>query len=84
MSISSNLNNELALVWPLVGLGKALALDVVAEGVESLEEAAALPRLGCLFGQGYLWSRAVPPERFLQLLVTSDAAASSSVLISGG
>ena len=85
---------SMAVVQALVGLGKALALDVVAEGVESLEEAAALQRLGCLFGQGYLWSRAVPPERFLHLLAASDAklgagtrlvaAASSSLLISGG
>ena len=55
-----------------------------AEGVESLEAAAALQRLGCLFGQGYLWSSAVPGERFLQQLVASDATASSSLLISGG
>ena len=85
---------SMAVVQALVGLGKALALDVVAEGVESLEEAAALQRLGCLFGQGYLWSRAVPPERFLQLLAASDATvgvgpppaatADLPLLISGG
>ncbi len=75
---------SMAVVQALVGLGKALALDVVAEGVESLDEATALRRLGCIFAQGYLWSRAVPPDRFLQLLATSDAtigAAAASVVI---
>ena len=85
---------SMAVVQALVGLGKALALDVVAEGVESLDEATALRRLGCVFAQGYLWSRAVPPDRFLQLLAVSDATIgaaaasvalpSSSLLVSGG
>jgi diguanylate cyclase len=59
---------SMAVVQALVGLGKALELDVVAEGVETLEQAEALQGVGCLLGQGYLWSRAVPPIRFLELL----------------
>jgi diguanylate cyclase (GGDEF)-like protein len=64
---------SMAVVQALVGLGKALALDVVAEGVETREQADALRDVGCLFGQGYLWSRAVPPEQFLEILAASDA-----------
>ncbi len=60
---------SLAVVQALVGLGAVLALDVVAEGVETVEQAAALLHVGCHLGQGYLWSHAVPPHRFLELLV---------------
>jgi diguanylate cyclase (GGDEF)-like protein/PAS domain S-box-containing protein len=59
---------SMAVVQALVGLGAALALDIVAEGVETREQADALLRVRCLSGQGYLWSRAVPPQRFLELL----------------
>ena len=64
-----NDRRSLAVVQALVGLGAALALDVVAEGVETVEQAAALLHVGCHLGQGYLWSHAVPPHRFLELLV---------------
>lgn len=47
----------------IVTLGDALGLDVVGEGVERPQDAAALRSAGCRFGQGYLWSPAVPaPE----------------------
>ena len=59
---------SMAVVQALVGLGSALALDVIAEGVETVEQAEALRQAGCRLGQGYLWSRAVPPQRFLELL----------------
>jgi diguanylate cyclase (GGDEF)-like protein/PAS domain S-box-containing protein len=58
---------SMAVVQALVGLGRALSLDVVAEGVETLEQAEALQRIGCPFAQGYYWSRAIPPERFSEL-----------------
>jgi diguanylate cyclase (GGDEF)-like protein/PAS domain S-box-containing protein len=61
---------SLAVVQALVGLGKALTLDVVAEGVETLEQAKALHQIGCPYGQGFLWSQAVPPTRFVELLAT--------------
>ena len=59
---------SMAVVQALVGLGSALALDVIAEGVETVEQAEALRQAGCRLGQGYLWSSAVPPQRFLELL----------------
>ena len=64
---------SMAVVEALVGLGAVLALDVVAEGVETLEQAEALQRVGCRLGQGFLWSPAVPPHRFLELLATGRA-----------
>ncbi len=69
---------SMAVVQALVGLGKALSLDVVAEGVETSEQAEALRRVGCPSGQGYLWSPAVPPHRFLELLAAQRVPASDA------
>lgn len=48
-----------AVVASVISLAHALGLSVVAEGVETREQAAALARLGCNFAQGYLFSRPV-------------------------
>ena len=45
------------MVAAVVGLGEALGLEVVAEGVETTDQVAELERLGCPLAQGYLFSR---------------------------
>lgn len=47
-----------ALVW----VAEAHGLQVILEGVETEQTAAALRRLGVRWGQGWLWSRAVPEQ----------------------
>ena len=49
-----------------------LHLQSVAEGVETLEQAAALRSLGHPLAQGYLFGRAMPPQMLDQVLSTSD------------
>jgi EAL domain-containing protein (putative c-di-GMP-specific phosphodiesterase class I) len=49
----------LAMVRAIVGLAHALGMDVVAEGVETAEQAAELRALGCEYAQGFYFSRAV-------------------------
>lgn len=44
----------------IVALGHDLEMDIVAEGIENEETAAELARLGCEFGQGYLYSHPLP------------------------
>jgi len=44
------------LIEGLVFLGRQLGLEVVAEGIEITEQRSQLHRLGCLLGQGFLWS----------------------------
>ncbi|MDR6818929.1 diguanylate cyclase (GGDEF)-like protein [Neorhizobium sp. 2083] len=51
------------IVGAMVGLGRALSMEVVVEGVESEEEANALCALGCAIAQGYFFSRPMPAER---------------------
>ena len=45
-----------AIVESIVRLGAALGMEVVAEGVETREQAEALRRLGCPQAQGYLFA----------------------------
>ena len=44
----------------IVDLGRALSLDMIAEGIETREQAEWFRMLGCRFGQGFLYSRPVP------------------------
>ena len=48
-------------------MGRALKLCVVAEGIETPEQAEALRDLGCDIGQGFLFSKAVPAEEMEEL-----------------
>ena len=48
------------LVAAVVGMGRALKLWVVAEGIETADQAEALRELGCQIGQGYLFARPLP------------------------
>jgi len=49
-----------AIVKSIVALGRSLGLQVVAEGVESLEQQQLLREFGCALLQGYLYSRPMP------------------------
>jgi EAL domain-containing protein (putative c-di-GMP-specific phosphodiesterase class I) len=56
------------IVRTVVYLAKALGLDVVAEGIESIHQLNQLQQLGCEYGQGYLFSRPVPREAITAFL----------------
>jgi EAL domain-containing protein (putative c-di-GMP-specific phosphodiesterase class I) len=47
------------IVGALVGLGKALGLQITAEGVEDEATANMLRAMGCEFAQGYLFGAAI-------------------------
>jgi diguanylate cyclase (GGDEF)-like protein/PAS domain S-box-containing protein len=48
------------LVQAIIALARNLGVKVVAEGVETAEQLAALRALGCEYAQGFLFSRALP------------------------
>ena len=57
-----------AIVDALIRLGRALSIEVVAEGIETAAQRDFLAALGCRFGQGFLFGSAVPAERVGDLL----------------
>ncbi len=53
---------DMAVVRMIIELAHTLGLEVVAEGVETEEQAALLKEMGCDFAQGYHFSKPLPPE----------------------
>ena len=49
-------------------LGHSLGMNLVAEGIENQEQALALAALGFEYGQGFLFSKAMPEEKVAELL----------------
>lgn len=45
------------IVAAIIGLGQSLGISVVAEGIETPEQARIVTELGCAFGQGWLFGR---------------------------
>ncbi len=60
--------NSVAIATTILTLAQALKLEVVAEGVETVEQAAFLRRLNCTEIQGYFYSPPLPAEAFGKLL----------------
>jgi diguanylate cyclase (GGDEF)-like protein len=57
-----------AIIHAIVGLGRALELPVIAEGVETEEQRAFLEREGCDEAQGYLIGRPQPIDCYRQII----------------
>ena len=60
--------DDSTIVEAIVRMATGLRLDVVAEGIETAEQAAILDTIGCRRGQGFLYSRAVAPDAATELL----------------
>lgn len=59
---------DTAIVAAIISLTHALERDVVAEGVETVEQLETLRSLGCDHAQGYLLARPMPPTDIERLL----------------
>ena len=55
-----------AVVDGIIGLARAFDLEIIAEGVESLEHGHALMELGCFHAQGFAIAAALPAERMAE------------------
>jgi predicted signal transduction protein with EAL and GGDEF domain len=60
--------DDKAIIQAIVGLGRALALTVTAEGIETAEHLALLKAVDCEEGQGYFLSRPLDLNAFNSLL----------------
>ncbi len=65
--LDSNAGNR-AIVGTIIALGRALGLDLIAEGVETTAERASLEALGCHNYQGFLFSRPLPLDALIEQL----------------
>lgn len=61
-------DQALQIVRTIVELARVLGMDVVAEGIETVEQYRLLRDLGCRYGQGYLFARPLPAEAVTHLL----------------
>jgi diguanylate cyclase (GGDEF)-like protein len=61
-------SQDAQLISAIIGMGKSLDLNIIAEGVESLDQLKFLQAELCEEGQGFLFSKAVPPKDFALLL----------------
>ncbi|PPQ40456.1 diguanylate cyclase (GGDEF) domain-containing protein [Rhodoblastus acidophilus] len=67
-----------SIVKAVVQIAADLALDVVVEGIETVEEEDLLRRLGPSQGQGFLFSKPLPPEATRRLFAGEQAARRSA------
>ena len=71
----SEAEDKRGLVQAVLGLGRALGLEVIAEGVETADDLNTLQAMGCPFMQGYHLGRPQPADDILRIL---DAHAETS------
>ncbi|MCP5397253.1 MAG: EAL domain-containing protein [Sphingomonadaceae bacterium] len=64
---SANKKSE-AIIHAVAEMGARLGMDIVAEGIETIEQVRSVRDLGCTLGQGYYFSRAVPDYLAAMLL----------------
>ena len=75
---SRELHKASELLHAILGVGQALSLSVVAEGIEDQAQLRSLEAMGCEMGQGYLLGRPSPPEEIAGLMRELDAVRAAS------
>jgi diguanylate cyclase (GGDEF)-like protein len=64
-----NLESEnIGLIPVIISLAKTMNMNVVAEGIELVEQLEILRELDCGFGQGYFFAKPLPAEQLIKFL----------------
>lgn len=63
----------LAMVEKIISEAKTRSIDIIAEGIEHKEEALKLRQMGCRYGQGYYFTKALPERELTALLLQISA-----------
>ena len=71
LSEESNNARGGTILSAVVRMAKWLKVPVIAEGVETLKQADFLRSIGCNYIQGYLYSRPLPEEQYVELITGS-------------
>ena len=61
-------SRDYSICRALIALAHGLEMTIVAEGIETANQAKILKELGCNFGQGYFFSPPVPLEKAIALI----------------
>lgn len=61
-------SEDAAIISAIVALGRTLNLEIVAEGVETVEQRDFLTSIGCNALQGFLFGRPMPPDQLMASL----------------
>ena len=61
--------NDEIIIQTIIKMGQTLGLDVIAEGVETIEQHRMLEQYGCENFQGFLFGMPVPIAEFEQSLI---------------
>ena len=64
-------SEDIALCEAIIVMAHKLSIKVIAEGIETEQQLELLTTMNCDYGQGYLFSKPVPPEAFEKLLLNS-------------
>jgi len=76
---SRELHKASELLHAIMGVGQALSLSVIAEGIEQDGQLNALREMGCEMGQGYLFGRPAPAQE-VRALFRAQARPAAGVL----
>jgi EAL domain-containing protein (putative c-di-GMP-specific phosphodiesterase class I) len=61
-------SNDKVLCEAIIVMAKKLGIEVVAEGIETEEQLDLLKKMGCDYGQGYLFSKPLDKSAFELML----------------
>lgn len=75
---------ERGILSAIVSMAKSLSLPVIAEGVETAEQASFLNSIGCDFVQGYLYARPMPVDEYVQTMLDTERGCASLASSEGG
>jgi diguanylate cyclase (GGDEF)-like protein len=71
---------KIPIVAGIIALARGLNAEVIAEGIETIEQRELITDLGCNLVQGYLFGRPMPPEEALRFARQTLAVAPSTTL----
>ncbi len=72
-----------AIIRAVAEMGAQLGMDIVAEGLEEIDQVTAVREAGCTLGQGYYFSRAVPDYLAAMLLAQERVQESTEHRVAG-
>jgi len=73
--------HSVAIVSGVASIGRALDLCVIAEGIETEQQAALVEKLGCTEGQGYRFGKPMDAATFERLSFARDARSVGMLLV---